>query len=215
MAELPDLESDALSPLRTFYAQADLAPPVIATLGGEQMPQPYRGLLAHDDDMTPTLERFHGGRIHLRVLHSRSPVTGGAAPVTGGTAPATGGRRYGATLMREVVLLLDADETPAEFGAIRIHLDGLPENARRQIHEGRRPLGAILAAHGVPHVNRPSAFLRVTPDPVIIEAMGLVGPDHLYGRCNTIRHASGEPLAEVVEILPPMEAKTFGGFNGH
>ena len=32
------------------------------------MPEPYRSLLAHNNDMTPTLSAFHARVIHLRVL---------------------------------------------------------------------------------------------------------------------------------------------------
>ena len=37
---------------------------------GARVPEPYRGLLVHEKDMTPTLEAFHGGDIHLRILSS-------------------------------------------------------------------------------------------------------------------------------------------------
>src|SRR2546423_14144336 len=55
-------------PLDEFYARAGLRLPAIERIGGEEIPQPYRGLLVHEDDMTPTLEKYHGAEIHLRIL---------------------------------------------------------------------------------------------------------------------------------------------------
>ncbi len=38
-------------------------------IDASQLPEPYRELLAHDRDMTPTLEAFCGERLHLNLLH--------------------------------------------------------------------------------------------------------------------------------------------------
>ena len=57
-------------PLDEFYARAGLTRcRLIERLPGEQVPEPYRTLLVHETDMTPTLEKFHGGDIHLRILN--------------------------------------------------------------------------------------------------------------------------------------------------
>ena len=37
-------------------------------IDGEEMPEPFKSLLVHGNDMTPTLESFHGRCVHLRVL---------------------------------------------------------------------------------------------------------------------------------------------------
>jgi hypothetical protein len=34
------------------------------------------------------------------------------------------------------------------------------------------------------------------------EVLALDGPQWLYGRCNCLSNASGETIAEVIEILP-------------
>ena len=57
-------------PLDEFYAQAGLPLPAIEQIGGEDMPEPYRSLLVHQRDMTPTLEKFHGGKIHVHELRT-------------------------------------------------------------------------------------------------------------------------------------------------
>ena len=173
-------------PLDEFYAQAGLNLPPIAELPGEGMPEPYRQLLVHDQDMTPTLEKFHGRDIHLRVL---------------------GRRRKDDAYFREVVLLLDGTDQPVEFGAIKINLELFSTEAQRQIKEERRPLGHILCECAVQHSSRPAAFLRIASDPVINEALGLKGAHVLFGRRNTLFNPAGQPLAEIVEILPPETPK--------
>jgi chorismate-pyruvate lyase len=157
--------------------------PPLEQVDGEAVPQPYRQLLVHHHDMTPTLERFHGQDIHLRVL---------------------GRRRKGEEYYREVVLLLDSNDQPVEFGAIKINLNLFAPETRRQILEERRPLGHILQECAVNHSSRPKVFLRVASDKIINDALQLTGAHILYGRRNTLFDPENHPLAEIVEILPPI-----------
>jgi chorismate-pyruvate lyase len=169
-------------PLDEFYARMKLPLPPLDEVHGEAVPQPHRRLLVHNNDMTPTLEQFHGRDIHLRLL---------------------GRRRKGAEYFREVVLLLDGTDEPVEFGAIKIYLNLFKPDARRQILEGRRPLGHIMQECGVKHTSRPRAFLRLASDRFVNEALRLTGANVLYGRRNTLFDPQNRPLAEIVEILPP------------
>src|SRR5437016_8209027 len=89
-------------PLDEFYAKMSLTLPPLEQVDGEAVPQPYRQLLVHHNDMTPTLEKFHQRDIHLRLL---------------------GRRHRGDEYFREVVLLLDGTDQAVEFGAIKINLD--------------------------------------------------------------------------------------------
>ena len=170
-------------PLDEFYAQMGLALPPLQQVDGEAVPQPYKQLLVHHDDMTPTLEKYYGRDIHLRLL---------------------GRRRKGSGYFREVVLLLDGTEQPVEFGAIKIYLDRFGAEAKRQILEEQRPLGHILQECGVKHSSRPKAFLRLASDHFINDALQLTGANVLYGRRNTLYDPLDRPLAEIVEILPPI-----------
>ena len=124
-------------PLDEFYAQMGLTLPPLQQVDGEAVPQPYKRLLVHQNDMTPTLENFHGRDIHLRLL---------------------GRRRKGNGYFREVVLLLDGTDQPVEFGAIKIHLDRFVPEVRRQILEERRPLGHVLQECGVKHSSLQGLF---------------------------------------------------------
>ena len=56
-------------PLTEFYARAGRPLPVPEPLAPADVPEPYRRLLVHGNDMTPTLERFHGERIVLQLIH--------------------------------------------------------------------------------------------------------------------------------------------------
>ena len=169
-------------PLDEFYALAGMTLPVIEAVPGEAVPEPYKSLLVHQDDMTPTLEKFHRDSVHLRVLRRQ--------------------RREDA-YFREVVLVTDKGERPVEFGAIKINLLLFKPKARQEILEERVPLGHILHECGVTHTSRPKAFLRLRSDAFINAALQLMGEHELYGRRNTLWDPQQRPLAEIVEILPP------------
>ena len=173
-----------LQPLDELYAHQGLPLPPIEQIAGAEVPEPFRTLLVHRNDMTPTLERFHGERIHIQVLRRE---------------------RQGDTYVREVVLRLDDSEAPVEFGANRVRLDLFSPEARWMILQEKLPLGRILKEHAVPHTSRPAAFFRVQSDALINRALGLPAGTQLYGRKVTISDPQGRPLSEVVEILPPME----------
>jgi hypothetical protein len=170
-------------PLDLFYARANLPLPPIEAIDGHAVPEPYRKLLVHRDDMTPTLEAFYGQTLHLQVL-SRD--------------------HQGDFYFREVVLLTDTGEQPVEFGANRIRLDLFPPDARKLILEEREPLGHILRDFAVWHTCHPNAFLRVASDHLINRALRLSGAQVLYGRQNQLLDPQGRLLSEVVEILRPI-----------
>src|SRR5207237_3209801 len=134
--------------------------PPLQEVDGEAVPQPYRRLLVHNNDMTPTLKKFHERHIHLRLL---------------------GRRRKRDQYFREVVLLLDGTDQPVEFGAIKINLNLFSAEAQKQILEEQRPLGHIMQECAVRHSSQPRAFLRIATDQVINEALGLRGAHILFG----------------------------------
>jgi chorismate-pyruvate lyase len=185
------LSSAALAhPLDEFYARMEQPLPPLQKIDGQEIPQPHRQLLVHTDDMTPTLERHYRRKIHLKMLSRR---------------------RSGDEYFREVVLLLDESNEPVEFGAIKIRLRLFSRESRGQILEEQRPLGHILEEFKVRHTSRPSAYFRLASDPFINEALGLSGAQILYGRRNTLYDPQERPLAEIVEILPPVPARSRGG----
>ena len=146
------------------------------------MPEPYRTLLVHSSDMTPTLTQFYGQPLRLRVLSSE---------------------RQNSSYRREVVLCLAEDERPVEYGVIRICLDRLPPVARRLVLDEGRPLGDILQGEAIPHLSWPQAFFRLRADAHAGAALGLRRPGFLYGRRNVLLDGSRQLLAEVIEVLAP------------
>ncbi len=173
-------------PLDDFYAGAGLPLPKIERIRGEEMPEPYRSLLVHDNDMTPTLEKFHGVDIHLKILKRE---------------------QRGDFYFREVVLQLDGSDTAVEFGANKVSLVLFPPKARQLILEERVPLGTVLRECEIAHTTHAKAFFRVAPDELISSVLNLSAPTPLYGRRATIFDTQKRPLSEIVEILPPSQRK--------
>jgi chorismate-pyruvate lyase len=175
--------SALVHPLEDFYAQAGQSLPPLEMVEGVSLPPPYRQLLVHSNDMTPTLEEHYGCTLHIRVL---------------------GRRRAGDDYCREVVLVRDDTGRPVEFGANRIRLDLFPAEARRLILAEHEPLGHLMRDFHVTHTCQPNAFLRVASDPTINQALELTGAHVLYGRHNRLFDPRGRLLSEVVEILHPV-----------
>ena len=180
---------DLLYPLSEFLDPVPALPLATHELGGERMPEPYRSLLVHDRDMTSTLEAHHGEGIRLRLLEQRPE---------------------GEALFRRVVLVGESSGRSVEFGAIKIDLAPFSAEARRIILAGRRPLGSILADFQVPYTSRPRLFFQLDGSPVTSRIFGLSGHRPLYGRQNVLLSERGSPLAEVVEILPPIGREAAG-----
>jgi len=171
-------------PLDDFYAGAGLRLPNFERLAGEQVPEPYRSLLVHENDMTPTLQRFHAADIHLKIL---------------------GRAQRDDFYFREVVLQLDGGNQPVEFGANKVSLALFSLKARQLILEERLPLGRILKECSVAHSTVAKAFFRVEADDLICRALDLPqSAVSLYGRRASILDSQKRPLSEVVEILPPI-----------
>jgi chorismate-pyruvate lyase len=172
-------------PLSEFYAHAKLPLPRIEMIPGDAVPEPFKSLLVHHNDMTPTLEAFHKSDIHLEILTRE---------------------RRGDFYFREVVLRLHRDESPVEFGANKVYVGRFPEAARELILAEQIPLGRILKDCGVKHHTEAKAYLRVEADDLIGRAFDLPAKTTLYGRKAVICDGQDRPLSEIVEILPPLVA---------
>lgn len=179
---MPDA-SPFFDPLDRFYQRARQALPDIDLIEGDQVPHPYRELLVHQNDMTPTLEAYHQEDIRIQLFHSESDRD---------------------VYLREVVLKLEKTRKTVEFGAIRIRLDLLTPDAKTAVLEEHFPLGHILHEYKVPHRSNPKAFMRVVSDPLISEALNCETGKTLYGRLNALHDQKGEIIADVAELLPPI-----------
>jgi len=166
-----------------FYQRLGRALPPMARLHSKEIRQPYRRLLVHSDDMTPTLEEFYGGPLRLKVLGSECSAD---------------------TYQREVVLELESSHRPVEYGAIGIHLQHLPDEARRIVLEEGHPFGRILQSEAIAHLSWPQAFVSVRGDAHMSRLLGSKNSAVLYGRRNVVVDGHRRLLADVVEILAPV-----------
>lgn len=171
-----------LYPLSEFYSHAKLPLPRIEAIPGDQVPEPFKSLLVHHHDMTPTLEAFHKSDIHLEILTRE---------------------RRGDFYFRQVVLRLNRNEAPVEFGANKVYVGRFPVEARELILAEQIPLGRILKDCGIRHRTEAKAFLCAAADDLIGTAFELPAGTVLYGRKAVICDLQNRPLSEIVEILPP------------
>ncbi|MDP8242852.1 MAG: hypothetical protein P9L94_02140 [Candidatus Hinthialibacter antarcticus] len=180
-ALLPEIKEPFL-PFPMVYQRHGYTVRLMEPVTPLEMPEPERMLLVHDSDMTNTLQTFYEDDIHLRVLNQAVE---------------------GDILTRLVVLELDDDNEPVEFGAIQIDLTKLDEIPRLLVEEGRLPFGGILNQFAVQYHSEPSAYFRMKADGLMQRIFNISPGPELYGRCNTLSMSSGEPIAHVIEILPP------------
>ena len=176
-----------LFPLSEFYARTSLAFPKFERITAENLPEPYRTLLAHNNDMTPTLERFHGGEIYIHALSSE---------------------RRDDSYFREVVLHRSEDDLPVEFGANCINLSLFTPEARWMILQEKIPLGRILKDHRIEHSTRVLGFFRIEPDDLVLTALKSTERVFHYGRQAMLCDPQQRPLSQVVEILPLLPDQT-------
>jgi chorismate-pyruvate lyase len=181
-ATLGSRELDLLMPLLYFYNQDELPLPPVELIEGDTMPDPWRSLLVHQADMTPTLRRHHGSPITLEVIEAEMSDD---------------------FVMRQVVLHRESDNRPVEYGAIGIQLERFPDKVKALIREGHLPLGGILEAEDVPHKSSPRAWFAMEADEHTGNLLRVAPGTRLYGRCNALTHPDGIVFADIVEILPP------------
>lgn len=170
-----------LMPFHYFYEKDGKNLPDFQFLRGDEVPYPYRSLLVHTNDMTPTLAAFHHSRLYLEVHEHESNE---------------------AFVMRLVTLHAQSNDAPVEYGAIAIQLGGLPPEVAAEVVAGRKPLGGLLGEYGVEHRGAPVAYFSVPADDHIARALHQVPGETLYGRCNQLLDRDGMVFADIVEILP-------------
>ena len=176
----PASNSGILYPLDFAYTQAGVTLPKVKAISHEEIPLPYRSLLAHESDMTLTLEQHFGGRVVLRTLSTF-----------------TSGPWY----LRRVLLVQEYSGRPVEMGAIRMKLDAFSPRIQAQILRNEVPLGRILRDGGVDYKSRPRTFLAITPNPEMMGVFWMREPRTLYGRQTEIIQ-SGVKIGDIVEVLP-------------
>jgi chorismate-pyruvate lyase len=154
-------------------------PPVYQVIAPEEMPEPYRGLLVHEEHMTVTVEAFHGGPVDVRVLASRQDDS---------------------LYARKILLVHQATQKVVQFGSVRIDLEMCSPAVRAAIVAADTPVGRILIMHDVLRRIEPTAFLRITPRAMLRGYFGLTEERPVYGRLAII-HCDGQPAVELLEVV--------------
>jgi chorismate-pyruvate lyase len=168
--------------LRRFMREScGIAPAAFRPLAPTALPQPERRLLVHADDMTSTLAAFHGSPLHVEVLQRQ---------------------RLDELYLREV-FLRSATERLVEYGVIAIALDQFTAPQQEAIQAGRAPLGGLLHQHGIAFVSSPLGFFSVAAEELDDTPLPVASGVTCYGRFNRLAKSTGEPLAWILEILPP------------
>jgi chorismate-pyruvate lyase len=148
-----------------------------------EMARNYRMLLAHQDHMTVTVERYHNCPVDVEVLNTQ--ITD---------------HHYA----RKILLHRQIDGAVVQFGIVRLDFAFVSDEVRQQIESQRIPLGRILIDHNVLRDVHLSHLWKVTPGPDLQRLFHLPSPVPSYGRTAVI-DCNGEPAIELLEIVTPLE----------
>ena len=163
-----------------FYAEmAELG--AFEEVLAEQVPEPYRRLLAHHEHMTVAVERHHGSPVDVEVIAAK---------------------RTGDYYTRKIVLHLQSNRKTVLFGIPRLNLRLVDDDVRREILSENKPLGRVLIDHNVLREVQLASLYRVTPGPDLCRLFGLTQPQTTYGRTAFI-YCDGYPAVELLEIVAP------------
>ena len=176
-----------------------------------EMPEVDRGLLAHDEHMTVAVEAFHGCPVDVRVLEVHT------TPI-----------HYS----RKILLTRQSDGAVVQYGIVRLNLDYLGADVRREIESQQTPLGRILIEHNVLRTVRLLTLWKIEPGEELRKLFGLQRPGSpveavdgvpgaagtdaeaesgkgtlpaastCYGRTALI-YCNGIPAVELLEIVTP------------
>lgn len=158
--------------------------PEAVVVAAEQVPQPYRKLLVHNEHMTVTVEDHYGGPVNVNVLACR---------------------RDGNEYARKILLALHEGGRVVQFGLVRIDLGICPAPVRDAIVEGKTPLGRILIQHDMLRRIEPTDFLKVKLSAKMAGWFSAKAGEATYGRLGVI-YTGDKPAVEVLEILAPIHA---------
>ncbi len=169
-----------LSALFALFPPADDLPEY-EIISGEDMPEPYRGLLVHEHHMTVTVEAYYRDLVDVRILARR---------------------QEGDSYARKILLALQKTGRVVQFGIVRIDLGLCSPAVREAIVAGKTPVGRVLIENNVLRRIEPTAFLRLAGKAPQLRWFGLTEPQTLYGRLALI-HCDGRPAVELLEIVAP------------
>jgi chorismate-pyruvate lyase len=176
----PRLSPDLQVLLDLFYPTPNVLGQFVE-VDAEELPEPYRQLLAHGKHMTVTVEAFHGCPVDVRVLQTHITDTHYA---------------------RKILLTRHTDGRVVQFGLVRLNLDYLGPETREEIESQQVPLGRVLIKHNVMREVRLLSLWQVMPGPDLNEHFSFESNQVCYGRTALI-YCNGVPAVELLEIVTP------------
>jgi chorismate-pyruvate lyase len=174
------LTPDLATLVRLFYR----TPSELATFDEvepEEMPARYATLLAHDEHMTVTVERFHDSPVDVRVLTRLITPSHYA---------------------RKILLARQSDGRVVQYGIMRVNFAYLEPVVRARIEAEDTPLGRVLIEHNVLRRVRLASLWRVTAGPELARLFDMPAGAVTYGRTASIE-CNEEPAVELLEIVTP------------
>jgi chorismate-pyruvate lyase len=118
--------ADLVKTLCGLFYDASAEVGLFEEVAAGDLPDQFKALLAHDDHMTVTVEAWHNSLVKVQVLEER---------------------RDKDLYARRIVLSLQRDGMPVQYGIMRINLAGLPQIVRMEIESQALPLGRIMIRH--------------------------------------------------------------------
>ncbi|MSR31223.1 MAG: hypothetical protein EXR99_06910 [Gemmataceae bacterium] len=164
---------------REFVGEA--IPPLFP-VSPQEMPEPFKNLLDHEDHMTVTMEANYGELMEIQVLKESQGAN---------------------TYARMLRLNGEKTKRTVLFGAMRVRLDFLPQLVRQEILAKKTPLGRILIKHHVMRKLELVQLLKLELGEEQRHWFGSIPPGPIYGRVAII-HCHGLPAIELFEVAAPL-----------
>ncbi len=145
----------------------------------EEVPSPFRQLLAHNEHMTVTVEHFHNCQVDVKVLDRQIEET---------------------YYSRKILLTRQNDGKVVQYGIVRLNCDCLEDAPAAEIKSERTPLGRVLIQHNVLREVQRTSLWQIEPGPELCSLLSLPEGETIYGRTALI-YCNGEPAVELLEIV--------------
>jgi chorismate-pyruvate lyase len=155
---------------------------IFALQSPEQVPQPYRSLLAHTNHMTVTVEKHFGGLVNVEVLRAELQED---------------------SYLREILLRTEHDQVVVQYGIVKLATKYVDEAPLQEILSQKKPLGRVLIEHNVLRKIELFDLLRVECGEALARFFSVPIGTVTFGR-TAILHSNNKPAIELLEIVRPV-----------
>lgn len=180
--------------IEIFYDPIDLLGQFRKCETATELPEIARGLLDHHGHMTVTVESYYGQAVDVRV--ARSCFGDSSAGRAGSFGNASSSNWYA----REITLHRHADQTPVQYGIVRLRYDLLEKDVWDEIHGEKIPLGRALIEHNVLREVELCALWEIRCGAPMARLLDLPVGTEVYGRTARI-FCDHQPAIELLEVV--------------